>query len=76
MNFDLVRKLKQENGSKIVLCVLDGLGGLPRPQTQRSELEQADTRNIDRLASVSDLGLTIPVGLGITPGSEIGGAHV
>jgi len=72
VNFDLVRKLKQENGSKIVLCVLDGLGGLPRPQTQRSELEQADTRNIDRLASVSDLGLTIPVGLGITPGSGPG----
>ena len=72
MNFDLARKLRQDSGSKIILCVLDGLGGLPRPETLRSELEQANTPNLDRLASESELGLTVPVGIGITPGSGPG----
>ena len=72
MKLDLARRLHQNNGSKIVLCVLDGLGGLPKEETKRSELEQADTPNLDRLASVSELGMTVPVGIGITPGSGPG----
>ena len=72
MDLELARTLQQPAETKIVLCVLDGLGGLPRAETSRSELEQADTPNLDRLASQSDAGLTVPVGPGITPGSGPG----
>lgn len=72
MDLELVRKLVQPNDTKIILCVLDGLGGLPRPETLRSELEQAQIPNLDRLATQSEVGLTMPVGPGITPGSGPG----
>ena len=72
MDLDLAAKLQQPAESKVVLCVLDGLGGLARAETERSELEQSDTPNLDRLTETSDVGLTIPVGLGITPGSGPG----
>ena len=38
---DLIRPLVVSNTTKIVLLSLDGLGGLPRPETGRSELETA-----------------------------------
>lgn len=72
MDLELASRLATANNTKIVLCVLDGLGGLPRNETQRSELEQADTPNLDRLAKRSEVGLTVPVGPGITPGSGPG----
>ena len=58
--------------SKIVLLVADGLGGLARAETGRSELEEAYTPNLDDLASRSACGMTVPVGPGITPGSGPG----
>ncbi len=72
MDLELAAKLRQPAESKVILCVLDGLGGLARPETERSELEQSDTPNLDRLCETSDVGLTVPVGMGITPGSGPG----
>ncbi len=72
MDLELVRALTVENDTKIVLLVMDGLGGLPHPETGRSELETAHIPNLDRLARESMCGLTVPVAPGITPGSGPG----
>jgi 2,3-bisphosphoglycerate-independent phosphoglycerate mutase len=67
-------KLIQPSTSKIVLLVMDGLGGLPQTPDGLTELETAQTPNMDRLASQGTLGQTIPIKPGITPGS--GPAHL
>ncbi len=59
-------------GGRIVLLVMDGLGGLPRDDTGPTELEAARTPNLDRLAARSALGLHVPVELGVAPGSGPG----
>ncbi len=58
--------------SKIILLVADGLGGLPHPDTRKSELESAHIPNLDALAQRSACGLTTPVEVGIAPGSGPG----
>ena len=69
---DLIRSLAVENTTKIVLLSLDGLGGLPRAETGRSELETARLPNLSALASASACGLLRHVAPGITPGSGPG----
>jgi 2,3-bisphosphoglycerate-independent phosphoglycerate mutase len=64
--------LVQAEGGRIVLLVLDGLGGLPHPDTGLTELESAPTPELDRLARRAALGLQLPVAHGITPGSGPG----
>ena len=58
--------------SKIVFLVMDGLGGLPDPTTEKTELETAFTPNLDQLAKKGICGLSDPVSRGITPGSGPG----
>ena len=69
---DLIRSLAVENTTKIVLLSLDGLGGLPRAETGKSELETARIPNLDALAGAAACGLLRHVAPGITPGSGPG----
>jgi 2,3-bisphosphoglycerate-independent phosphoglycerate mutase len=57
----------------ILLVVLDGLGGYA-DASRGTELEEAATPNLDRLAAAGSTGLLEPAGPGITPGS--GPAHL
>ncbi len=72
MTFDLAT-LVQPATSKILLVVLDGLAGYATAR-RGTELEEADTPNLDELAAAGMTGLLDPVGPGITPGS--GPAHL
>jgi 2,3-bisphosphoglycerate-independent phosphoglycerate mutase len=73
-NFEMMQALHIPAKTKIVHLVMDGLGGLPRESGGRTELETANTPNLNALAGRSQLGLAVPVGPGITPGS--GPAHL
>ena len=64
----------RDSDAKIVLLVVDGLGGLPQPATGKSELETAQLPNLDALAKEGTCGLLSPLGSGFTPGS--GPAHL
>src|SRR5947207_8130460 len=69
---DLIAPLVVQNATMIVVLSLDGLGGLPRPETGRSELESARLPNLSALAAESACGLVRHVAPGITPGSGPG----
>ena len=73
-SLDLVSRLQRPSGGKIILLVLDGLGGLPIEVGGNTELEAAATPNLDKLALEGTTGQTIPISYGITPGS--GPAHL
>ena len=68
----LTRDLNLDNGSKIVMLVADGLGGLPMSPGGLTELETAKTPNLDQLATRGVQGASIPVKPGIAPGSGPG----
>lgn len=74
MPYSYLKPLLHDNGSKIILLVLDGLGGISTTPEGKTALEAASTPNLDRLASEGTLGQTIPIRYGITPGS--GPAHL
>lgn len=68
----LAKELSQTTDTKIVLLVMDGVGGLPVDGL--TELEAARKPNLDALAARGICGLSDPVFMGITPGS--GPAHL
>ncbi len=71
-NLDLMRELAIEGKTKILLLVLDGVGGLPLTPEGPTELEAAHTPNLDALAARSICGMSMPVAPGIAPGSGPG----
>jgi 2,3-bisphosphoglycerate-independent phosphoglycerate mutase len=72
MDLPFIKKLVRPNDSKIVLLVMDGLGGLPKGLGDLSELEAANPPNLNSLCKEGICGLQQPVGPGITPGSGAG----
>jgi 2,3-bisphosphoglycerate-independent phosphoglycerate mutase len=67
-----MQDLAQDAKTKMVLLVLDGLGGLPQTPGGPTELEAAARPNLNCLARQGTLGQSLPVGYGITPGSGPG----
>jgi len=70
----IIKEIIKKNDKKILLLIMDGLGGLPEPTTHLTELETAKKPYLDEIARVGMCGLSIPVLPGITPGS--GPAHL
>jgi len=74
MSFDkqqFIHELISPNSSKIVLLVMDGVGDITNEEGL-TPLMKASTPNLDKLAQLSDLGQTVPVIQGVTPGSGPG----
>jgi len=68
----LINEMAVDNGSKIVLLVMDGLGGLPLEPGGPTELEAAHTPNMDALTGRAALGLSEVVAPAFSPGSGPG----
>ena len=74
MKLEQITALITPADTKIVLMVMDGLGGLPMTLDGLTELETAKTPNMNLLAKEGILGQINPISAGITPGS--GPAHL
>jgi 2,3-bisphosphoglycerate-independent phosphoglycerate mutase len=72
VSLELIKDIARPSPTKIVLLVIDGLGGLPHPDTGKTELETASIPNLDGLAAKGICGLADPIAPGITPGSAPG----
>jgi 2,3-bisphosphoglycerate-independent phosphoglycerate mutase len=67
-----ISDLVMSNDNKILMLIMDGLGGLPLTPDGLTELETAKTPNLDALAAKSICGMITQVGPGLTPGSGPG----
>jgi 2,3-bisphosphoglycerate-independent phosphoglycerate mutase len=74
MDFEFLQELITPAHTKIVMLIMDGLGGLAQVPGGKTELETAHTPHLDALAALSALGLSVPVGPGITV--ESGPGHL
>ena len=72
IDFPYLSSIRRRNDKKIIMIVVDGLGGARHPDYGKTELEIADIPTLDILSSKSSTGLTVPVMPGITPGSGPG----
>lgn len=72
ISLEQIKQLAESTPSKIVFLVMDGLGGLPHPDTGKTELESARRPNLNRLAKDGICGMSTTVSTGITPGSAPG----
>jgi len=72
MDQKFVENLITSSSSKIVMIIMDGLGGLPLEPGGKTELESAKIPYMNALAFQSALGLSLPIGTGITTGSGPG----
>jgi len=72
IGFEHLMKISHTSPSKIVLVLIDGVGGLPHPEIGKTELESAEKPNLDQIAKESICGLIDPISPGITPGSAPG----
>lgn len=74
MPFNDIPSLLTPAQTKLVLLVMDGLGGLPIEPGGKTELESAHKPHMNRLAAEGALGQTVPISPGVAPGS--GPAHL
>ena len=72
LSLEQIKEIVIPSEAKIVFLIMDGLGGLPHPDTGKTELETARTPNLDALARKGICGLSDPIAPGITPGSGPG----
>ena len=72
VSHDIIKDIAIASPSKIVMLVIDGLGGLPESKSGKTELEIASTPHLDKLAQEGICGLIDPVSPGITSGSGPG----
>ncbi|MDP7163138.1 MAG: 2,3-bisphosphoglycerate-independent phosphoglycerate mutase [Phycisphaerae bacterium] len=68
---NLIASLAIENDKRIVLLVMDGIGDCDN-DGNGTALQIAKTPNFDALAAQSALGLSLPIAVGVTPGSGPG----
>lgn len=69
----MFRHLLRRNDAKIVFLVMDGLGDIRAPGFPKTALEIARTPRLDALAAEGLCGRSMPISIGVTPGS--GPAH-
>lgn len=71
-NQEFIKNLTTKTETKIVMVIMDGLGGCIHPDKNMTELEAAKHPNLDALAKMSACGVQDPVATGVTPGSGPG----